>query len=277
VKVRELLVAGRNLLADQSSGRFEAEILLGTVLEVERGWLFANPEHETRPDQAARFLALAERRKGGEPVAYLTGQREFWSLSLQVTPDVLIPRHETELLIETVLAHIPQDTQWRIADLGTGSGAIALAIASERPLCEIHATDISAPALNVAKKNAQKFAPGRISFHLGSWLEPLGGRFSVIVSNPPYIAADDPHLRQGDCRFEPGVALTPGQDGLSAIRQIASEARHFLEPDGFLAIEHGYDQGADARQALTDLGYREVITYMDLEKRDRITSGTWAG
>jgi release factor glutamine methyltransferase len=273
LKVRELLDAGRSLLNDQPSGRLESEILLGEALDVGRAWLYANPEHETLPDQATRFLGLAERRKRGEPVAYLTGRREFWSLSLKVTSDVLIPRPETELLVETVLAFVPPDARWRIADLGTGSGAIALAIASERPLCDVLATDISPAALDIARENGRNIAAGRVSFHQGSWLEPLTGKFRVIVSNPPYIAMGDPHLLQGDCRFEPALALAATQNGMEAILQIANEAIKHLEPDGLLAFEHGFDQGGEARKLLEVLGYTSVVTRKDLEKRERVTSG----
>ncbi len=167
MRVSALLAAGRGLLADQPAGRLETEILLGEVLQTGRAWLYANPEHEVQPQQAARFLDLAGRRNRGEPVAYLTGRREFWSLSLKVTTDVLIPRPETELLVETVLAFVPPEARWRIADLGTGSGAIALAIAVERPLCEVHATDLSEAALDVARENGENLAPGRVSFSPG--------------------------------------------------------------------------------------------------------------
>jgi release factor glutamine methyltransferase len=273
MKVSALLATGRALLADLPAGRLETEILLGEVLEVSRGWLYANPEHEVQPAQAANFLELAARRNRGEPIAYLTGRREFWSLSLKVTADVLIPRPETELLVETVLAQVPPNVRWRIADLGTGSGAIALAIACERRLCEIHATDLSQAALEVALENAAYIAPGKVCFHQGSWLAPLEGRFHVIVSNPPYIAAGDPHLAQGDCRFEPPAALVAGSDGLEAIRIIAREAPRYLEPGGLLVLEHGYDQGCEVRKLLESLGYESVTTRKDLERRERVTSG----
>jgi release factor glutamine methyltransferase len=273
MNVKQLLAHGRAQLVNQSVGRLEAEILLGEVLGVDRAWLYANPERIPVSSNCTQFLDLVERRKTGVPIAYLTGSREFWSLSLKVTTDVLIPRHETELLVETALAFIPERAAWRIADLGTGSGAIALAIASERPLCEIHATDYSEAALEVARENGRAIAPGRIQFHLGSWLDPLEGRFELLVSNPPYIASDDPHLRQGDCHFEPADALSPGRDAMAAIRHIASESPDYLAPGGMLAFEHGYEQGTEARQMLTGLGYKAVGTQMDLEKRERVTSG----
>jgi len=273
VNVKELLARGRTELEDQPTGRLEAEILLGEALEVGRAWLYANPEQIPVLKQSARFLDLVRRRKNGEPIAYLTGYREFWSLPLKVTADVLIPRPETELLVETALAFIPEDAAWRIADLGTGSGAIALAIAVERPLCEIHATEYSEGALEVAQENGRAITPGRVLFHLGSWLTPLEGTFQVLVSNPPYIASDDTHLQRGDCRFEPGDALTPGRDAMAAIRQIASESLRYLKHGGMLAFEHGYEQGNKVRQMLVELGYANVDTRIDLENRERVTSG----
>jgi len=275
VNVKGLLARGRVQLENQSMGQLEAEILLGEALGVSRACLYANPEQIPTPEQAGNFLDLVGRRKNGEPIAYLTGRREFWSLPLKVTADVLIPRPETELLVETALTFIPETAAWRIADLGTGSGAIALAIAGERPLCEIHATEYSKAALSVAEQNGQAIAPGKIQFHLGSWLAPLEGRFQLLVSNPPYIASDDPHLQQGDSRFEPADALTPGRDAMAAIRHLASESLHYLEQGGMLAFEHGYDQGAAARQMLVELGFTDVDTRRDLENRDRVTSGIW--
>lgn len=273
MNVKQLLTQGRSQLADQPAGSLEAELLLCHVLGVGRAWLYANADGVTKPGQSDDYMALLCRRKAGEPIAYLTGTREFWSLPLKVTPNVLIPRPETELLVETALAHIPGDARWRVADLGTGSGAVAIAIAAERPLCEVQATEISTAALDVARENSKVLVDGRVQFHSGSWCNPLQGRFHVIVSNPPYVAASDHHLQQGDCRFEPGAALTPGDDALSSIRQIAAEALEYLEPGGLLAFEHGSDQGSDSRKILEEKGYRSVITRKDLESRDRVTSG----
>lgn len=273
--VRNMLAQGRLQLAGQTAASLEAEVLLGKVLGVNRAWLYANPDHVPGALKEANYAELIERRINGEPVAYLVGSREFWSLSLKVTPDVLIPRPETELLVETALDHVPVDASWRIADLGTGSGAVALAIASERPLCEIHATEYSEAALAVARENAACIAPQSVQFHLGSWLTPLDGKFHLLVSNPPYVAGDDPHLLQGDCRFEPPAALSPGRDAMTAIRHIASESRKYLEAGGMLAFEHGYDQADEARQFMAGLGYRKVTTEYDLEERPRITSGIW--
>lgn len=279
--IAELLGEARQRLGRQPGGspeskpqaKTEADLLLAHVLGVGRAWLFANREHTVAADRARVFLALVDRRAAGEPVAYLLGRREFWSLPLSVTADVLIPRPETECLVETALTFIPDDAAWRVADLGTGSGAVALAIATERPRCEVHASESSPRALRVAERNFTAIAPGRVSLHLGSWLEPLPGSFHVIVSNPPYVAAGDPHLGEGDCRFEPREALTPGADGLAAIRQIAADALPRLEPGGLLAFEHGFDQGAASRALLRELGYVDVATRHDLEGHERVTLG----
>jgi release factor glutamine methyltransferase len=271
--VKELLVKGRSQLMAQAAGSLEAELLLCHVLGVSRAWLYANADVAPEPEQSTGYVTLLRRRKAGEPIAYLTGTREFWSLPLRVTPDVLIPRPETELLVETALAHIPRDARWRVADLGTGSGAVAIAIAVERPLCEVHATELSTAALEVARENSNSLASDRVQFHAGSWCTPLEGRFQLIVSNPPYVAASDHHMQRGDCRFEPVAALTPGHDALSSIRQIATEALEYLEPGGLLAFEHGFDQGSDSRKILEEKGYRSVATIKDLEGRNRVTSG----
>jgi release factor glutamine methyltransferase len=271
--VAVLLAGARQRLAAQPAAPLEAEVLLAKVLGKDRAWLFAHPGAAVTAERARLFLALLERRVRGEPIAYLLERREFWSLTLRVTPDVLIPRPETELLVQAALDHIPSDAAWRVADLGTGSGAVALAIACERPKCEVHATELDPAALRVAAGNVEALAPGRVRLHEGSWLEPLAGRFRVIVSNPPYVAAGDPHLHEGDCRFEPRVALTAGPDGLAAIRRIVRDARPFLEPGGLLALEHGFDQGAAVRMLMNQLGYRQVRTLQDLEGRDRVTVG----
>lgn len=274
-RVGDLLAEARRRLAsaDPTGAALEAELLMAHLLGRNRAWLFANGGELLDDEAVAGFRALVEQRAGGMPVAYLLGRREFWSMALAVTPDVLIPRPETELLVETALDFIPAGAAWRIADLGTGSGAVALALARERPDCEVHATDISPAALTVAERNVAAFAAGRVALHRGSWLEPLQGRFRVIVSNPPYVPEGDPHLQQGDCRFEPGSALTPGPDGLEAIRRIARDALHYLEPGGLLALEHGFDQGPAVRSILEGLGYRQVRTRRDLAGEERVTTG----
>jgi release factor glutamine methyltransferase len=273
MNIVELLASGRRRLDGVELGRLESEVLLAHLLGVTRAWLYANSEAAVDSAREQAFLSLIERRKTGEPVAYLTGDCEFWSLRFKVTPDVLIPRPETELLVEATLGLIPADADWRIADLGTGCGAIAIAIASERPRCDVHATEISRAAIEVAMENERNLAPGRVHFHLGSWLAPLQGKFNIIVSNPPYVARQDPHLKEGDCRFEPQAALTPGEDGLSAIRQVTGASMDYLDNGGTLILEHGYDQGHGVRQILKDGSYTDVNTVKDLNDLDRVTSG----
>ncbi|MEN5428046.1 peptide chain release factor N(5)-glutamine methyltransferase [Stenotrophomonas pennii] len=270
----------RDLLADATAqlrgpeARHEAELLLLHALQRPRSWLFA---HATDPvDLADRdsFHALLARRVAGEPVAYLTGQWGFWTLQLEVNPATLIPRPETELLVEQALARLPADRPCTIADLGTGSGAIALALARERPLAQVLATDSSAEALAVATRNAARNTVANVAFAQGAWYAPLQGqRFDLIASNPPYIASDDPHLARGDLRFEPTTALASGQDGLDDIRLIADGASAHLLPRGWLLLEHGWDQGAAIRALLQQAGLDEVETVQDLEQRDRVTLG----
>ena len=273
MNIAGLLATGRRRLDGVELGRLESEVLLAHLLGVTRAWLYANSEAVVDSAREQAFLSLIERRKTGEPVAYLTGDCEFWSLQFKVTPAVLIPRPETELLVEAALGLIPADADWRIADLGTGCGAIAIAIASERPRCDVHATEISRAAIEVAMENERNLAPGRVHFHLGSWLAPLQGKFNIVVSNPPYVARQDPHLKEGDCRFEPQAALTPGEDGLRAIRQIAGASMDYLDQGGTLILEHGYDQGPGVRQILKDCSYTDVNTVKDLSGIDRVTSG----
>lgn len=259
----------------EAAGR-EAEILLTHVTGASRASLRAHPEHMLGRETRARFLALVERRANGEPMAYLLGEREFWSLRLKVSPATLIPRAETELLVEQALARIPRDAAWRIADLGTGSGNIALAVAQERPRCHVLAVDVAAPALEIAQENARNLHLANVEFRCGRWFEPLAGeRFQLVVSNPPYIAAGDPHLRQGDLPHEPVTALVAGTDGLADLRHIAQTGRAHLSRGGWLLLEHGYDQGGAVRHVLHDQGYVEVTTLRDLGAQERVTIGRW--
>jgi release factor glutamine methyltransferase len=254
--------------------RYEVERLLMHVLERDRAWLFAHATDPVPPEVQAAFSALLQRRIAGDPVAYLTGRRNFWTLELKVTPDTLIPRPETELLVELVLERIPPGQAVSIADLGTGSGAIALAIASERPQASVVGTDFSAAALEVAGGNAAANGIANIEFRQGSWFAPLTGeRFQLIASNPPYIAEGDTHLQQGDLRYEPPTALSSGSDGLDAIREIVAAAPHHLLAQGWLLLEHGWDQGEAIRALLGQAGFGAVSTAQDLEGRDRVTLG----
>lgn len=243
------------------------------VLESTRSFLYANPELELPGKRSEKFKKLIKQRAQGEPIAYLTGNREFWSLSLKVSPAVLIPRPETERLVEAALEKIPPNADWRIADLGTGSGAIALALASEREKCDLSATDISLAAVRVAQQNARRLKLKHIHFYQGSWTEPLKGKFHLVVSNPPYVDANDAHLSQGDLRFEPRQALTPGTDGLNAIRDISRLVQPMLLDGGWLMLEHGLEQGSATRAILKDVGYTNIQTLQDLAGHDRVTVG----
>lgn len=271
--VRHLLASAAARLPGEEA-RSEAELLLGHVLGRTRAWLFAWPEHEPTPAQRARFGELVEARRGGEPVAYLLGRRAFWSLDLAVTPAVLIPRAETELLVELALARIPGEAAGSAADLGTGSGAIALALAHERPRVQVVATDASAQALAVAQGNATRLGLANVAFAQGDWCSALGtARFDVIVSNPPYIEDADPHLARGDLRREPRGALASGADGLDAIRRIVAATPDHLTAGGWLLLEHGWNQGAAVRGLLRGRGFIEVDSARDLGARERVSLG----
>jgi release factor glutamine methyltransferase len=252
----------------------DAALLLAHALGKSRSWLFAHADDALGEAEAARFDVLLARRAAGEPVAYLTGWRGFWTLELAVTPATLVPRPETELLVDLALARLPVDAPVRVADLGTGSGAIALAIASERPRAQVLATDASSEALDVARGNAARNGIGNVAFRLGSWLQPLGeDTFDLIASNPPYIAEGDPHLARGDLRFEPAMALSCGADGLDAIRVIVRDAPACLRGGGWLLLEHGWEQGDAVRALLAAAGFVDVATERDLEQRDRVSLG----
>ncbi|GAA4870593.1 peptide chain release factor N(5)-glutamine methyltransferase [Luteimonas vadosa] len=252
----------------------DAELLLAHALGKPRGWLYAHGDDGVGAEAAERFAGLLARRQAGEPVAYLTGRRGFWSLDLEVTADTLIPRAETEGLVEAALQRIPADGHARVADLGTGSGAIALAIARDRPRARVVATDASDAALAVARRNATAHGIANVEFRQGDWWAPLAGEvFDLVASNPPYIASDDAHLSQGDLRFEPASALASGDDGLDALRAIAAAAPAHLAAGGWLLLEHGWEQGASVRALLAAAGLTEVETLQDLEARDRVTLG----
>ena len=278
--VEALLNRGRQRLsaAEPETGAaagLEVELLLAHALAVPRARLKSHPEAPVEPTAAERFLALLGRRAAGEPLAYLTGRREFWSLDLAVTPEVLIPRPETELLVERALAVGSATEPLRAADLGTGSGAVALALARERPGWRIVATDVSAPALAVARANAAALGLSQVEFLSGSWFEPLGpARFDLIVSNPPYVAADDPALASPALAFEPPLALTPpGGDALASLRVLARGAPAHLTPGGWLLLEHGATQGHEVRAELVAAGFAHVRSHRDLAGHERMTEG----
>ena len=256
----------------------DAQWLLAHALDRPIAWLYAHADEPVDDATAARFEVLVERRVAGEPVAYLTGRRGFWTFELQVTPDTLIPRPETELLVELALARLPSDRALQVADLGTGSGAIALALARERQRAQVLATDASHAALDVARANARALGLANIAFARGHWCTALDRRqFDLIASNPPYIAAGDPHLALGDLRREPAAALASGVDGLDAIRAIVADAPSHLVGGGWLLLEHGLDQGDAVRALLRAARFADVATDRDLEGRDRVSSGRWPG
>ncbi|MDR0183352.1 peptide chain release factor N(5)-glutamine methyltransferase [Lysobacter arvi] len=269
---RLLAEATSRLPGDEA--RAEAERLLAHALGVGTTWLYVHRDDVPPAGPVAEFERLVDRRLAGEPVAYLIGRRGFWRFDLAVTPATLIPRPETERLVELALDRLPEGAVLRVADLGTGTGAIALAIALERPLAQVVATDASAAALAVARANAEALGLSRVQFREGDWFAPLAGeRFDLIASNPPYIADDDAHLRQGDLRFEPAGALSSGPDGLDDIRRIAAAAPAHLRAGGWLLVEHGWDQGEAVRQVFARAGFEAIETVRDWEARDRVTLG----
>ena len=253
---------------------FEANLLCQQVLNVNRAWLISHQSDALEANQQAGFEALLQRRLNGEPMAYILGSREFYGLQLKTTPETLIPRPDTETLVEAAFAKIPQNASLNILDLGTGTGAVALAIASQRPQTKVIAVDASLEALKVATENAQDFKLANVRLLESNWFSALGGeKFDVIVSNPPYIAQDDEHLKQGDLRFEPLSALASGADGLDDIRKIIQDAPDFLNPNGWLMLEHGYDQ-ADAVAALLNArGFRQIDHVKDIVGTLRVTFG----
>ncbi len=273
VTVGEFLAHAAARLAGASpTPRLDAEVLAMHVCGLSRSELITRADTELCGTAGPRLEQLLARRMKGEPVAYLTGHREFWSLDLVVTPAVLIPRPETELLVERALALIPEDAAWTLADLGTGSGAIACALATERPRSRVIAIDASPDALAVAAENVGRLGLTNVELRHGEWCVPLGDtRCELIVSNPPYIADGDPHLAQGDVRFEPRAALASGADGLDAIRRIAEQARAYLRPGGWLLLEHGADQGPAVRTLLVQHGYSHTHSHHDLAGRARAT------
>lgn len=254
--------------------RIDAEFLLAHVLAKPRSWLYAFADHVPSEQLRSEFAALVQRRVNGEPIAYITGRRGFWSFDLQVTPDTLIPRPETELLVELAVARIHPEQACRVLDLGTGTGAVALAIAQECPMASVLALDFSEAALAVARSNAAQLKIRTVEFLRSDWYAELAGRtFDVIVSNPPYIEAADAHLQQGDLRFEPLTALASGADGLVAIRLILAGAKVHLQPEGWLLIEHGWQQARAIRELFAQAGFTGIQNEQDLEGRDRVTIG----
>ncbi|CAK1709440.1 peptide chain release factor N(5)-glutamine methyltransferase [Vibrio crassostreae] len=263
---------------DNTSPSIDAAVLLCHALDKPRSYLLTWPEKHLTSEQESEFNALLKRRLTGEPVAYIIGEREFWSLPLKVSPSTLIPRPDTERLVEVALDKT-YGKQGAILDLGTGTGAIALALASEMPNRQVTGIDLRPEAQQLATENAKRLNITNVTFLHGSWFEPLSSeeavKFSLIVSNPPYIEKDDPHLSQGDVRFEPITALVAEEKGLADIRYISENARGFLENEGWLAFEHGYDQGLAVREIMQALGYLDVVTEKDYGGNDRVTLGRY--
>ena len=276
MRIVDGLRRARERLPESDSAGLDAELLLCSVLRCDRARLYARPEQGLSQTQAALFDERIEQRAEGRPIAYLLGKKEFWSLELSVSKDTLIPRPETELLVERALALLPAGCAREVLDAGAGSGAIAIAIAKERPASRIVAVDNSPAALTIARKNIAAHGLRRIKLIQADWLNFKHERpYDLIVSNPPYIAADDPHLKRGDLRFEPRAALVAGQNGLAAIRQLVPGAAPHLKPGGWLLLEHGWRQGRAVRALFKAARFGRVGTLRDHNRLERITGGQW--
>lgn len=262
------------LLRASGLAALDARVLLRHTLGVDDVYLIAHANDTVNEPLAARFRALAARRAAGEPVAYITGEREFYGHVFKVTPAVLIPRPETELLVDLALERLPRDASGAVLDLGTGSGCIGLSIASERHLAKVTAADISTAALEIAHANARRLELSNVTFEQGRWFDAVAGeRFDIIVSNPPYVAAGDSHLTRGDLRYEPAQALSAGDDGLLDIAFIVAHAREHLVPGGWLLLEHGYDQAAPTSALLRLAEFVDVHVWRDLAGIERVSGG----
>ncbi|ODB83906.1 protein-(glutamine-N5) methyltransferase, release factor-specific [Candidatus Thiodiazotropha endoloripes] len=274
--LKQALLAAQQSLTDIADNPdLEASMLLCHLLNKPKSHLYTWPEAKLSEPQQQRYQKLIEQRQQGMPIAYILQQREFWSLSLRVTPDTLIPRAESELLVERAIHHLQSCHNPTAADLGTGSGAIALALASERPDARVVATDLHQAALNIATENAQRLDLRNLAFHAGDWCDalPEGEQFDVILSNPPYIESADPHLAQGDLPYEPQTALVSGEDGLDDIRTIIKQAPVRLKRNGWLLLEHGYNQAAAVRRLMQSAGMSGISSHEDLAGQPRVTEG----
>jgi len=275
VTIADALHYGQAVVTNSESPKVDAQVLLCHVLDCQTTYLHTWADRELTPQQRTQFIDLIAERQQGRPVAYLIGQRGFWSLDLKVTTDTLIPRPDTELLVSLALSKLKPNMN--IVDLGTGTGAIALSLAIENRNTIIIAMDYSKPALDVAKQNAQSNNINNISFWQGSWLSAIANNsLDMIVSNPPYIEQDDPHLSQGDVRFEPITALASGVDGLDDIRQIIQQAQQCLKSSGWLLIEHGYHQADQVRLLFSEAEFTQIASHKDFGGNDRVTMGRLA-
>ena len=275
--ISELLKLSSQLTAISDSPQLDCELLLCYTLDVDRTWLRTWPEKEISQPLEAKFRALLEQRVEGQPIAYLIGSRGFWSMDLQVSKDTLIPRPETELLVELALGlQLPKNSDG--LDLGTGTGAIALALASERPDMNFVAVDSQSGAVSLANKNCQALGLANVEIFQSDWFDSVQlteDQFDLIVSNPPYISATDPHLQQGDVRFEPNTALVSGIDGLDDLKKIIAKSPFYLKPNGWLLLEHGFDQGSAVARLMSKAGFQKVVTHQDYNLIDRVTLGQW--
>jgi release factor glutamine methyltransferase len=276
--VSELIKRSDQLKSTSDSPQLDCELLLCYVLDVDRTWLRTWPEKEVSKSLEAKFCALLEQRVQGQPIAYLVGSRGFWSMDLQVSEDTLIPRPETELLVELALGlKLPKNSHG--LDLGTGTGAVVLALATERPDMNFTAVDSQIGAVSLANKNCQNLGLSNLAIFQSDWFDSVqltDNHFDLIVSNPPYISANDPHLQQGDVRYEPNTALVSGVDGLDDLKKIIAKSPCYLKPDGWLLLEHGFDQGSAVLRLMTEAGFQKVVTHKDYNQIDRVTLGQWS-
>ncbi|MFD1261623.1 peptide chain release factor N(5)-glutamine methyltransferase [Entomomonas asaccharolytica] len=274
ISIQQLLKGSR--LPNSPTERLDVELLLAAALNKPTSYLHTWPEKLVDQQTLTLFNDYLQKRLQGEPIAYILGEQGFWSLDLQVGKQTLIPRPDTELLVETCLNHTPKDKVLHILDLGTGTGAIALAIASERPLTQVVGVDFIEAAIQLAEKNLARLKLTNVEFIQSNWFSHLiGQQFNIIVSNPPYIASDDPHLVEGDVRFEPKTALISGKDGLDDIRKIIQQAPDYLLENGWLFFEHGYQQAKTVQELLAERGFTNISTYYDLGGNERVTGGQW--
>jgi release factor glutamine methyltransferase len=275
--IQSALTEASQILASSSdTPELDAEVLLSLILEKNRTYLRTWPKKQLHAQQRLQYKALLKQRQQGTPIAYIVGVREFWSRDFKVSPDVLIPRPDTELLIELSLPLIPKDKSCKLIDLGTGSGAIAVTLATERPYAQVIATDISSAALKIAKQNADRYHCRNIRFLQSSWFSDITeNSFDLVISNPPYIAPTDPHLHQGDLRFEPQSALVADENGLKDISVIVESACKHLKEGGYLLIEHGFEQKSPVQAIFESFGYANIQTHTDLGGNPRVTMAQW--
>lgn len=269
-----LRYASTRLAESSPTPQLDAEILLLHIIQKNRSYLYAHSEQVLENTQHKQFDTLISKRLKGLPIAYLTNEREFWSLPLYVTPDTLIPRPETELLVELALSHVGTHSSCSVLELGTGTGAISIALATEKPPWHITATDLSQPALLIAQKNASRHKTQNITFVHSHWFENIPAQaFDLIISNPPYLAEQDPHQYEGDLRFEPKQALVSGKDGFEDLMHIIHISRNYLKPSGLLLLEHGYNQGQAVTSALSQASYKNIQCWQDAAGLDRVSGG----